>query len=345
MIILYTTGEILDRLLVDDIGNWGRLLHTKGAVRVVVDEIANTPESIRFTKMGTFDEDTSVLDFISQPQKTLDESNAVFIFDVEETVASKIRKEYGVYFVAYKNATKNILTEQGWDWDTSDDSKTQTWPSFLDGHGCPINSAIILDRYMFCPEGDETLDDSLFNIWQIMEAVLPSNIKEKVFNIALVFDYSKGTYCKDDGECYSFKELAERVNKLKRRITRPYHFTIELISVDRKCDDLYSETHDRHIITNYFLVHAGHKMKAYRDPDIPLCNQIIYFKRLFSSDLAGKSSLPIITQTRLKSALYDITHNPLWDDELDYDAEYHYAKDGAVYNMRNVNIENRILTS
>jgi len=349
MLTLYTTGEILEHLLTDDPGKWGTLIHKKGAIQVVVDELLDSPESLRLHRSGNISEEDDVLEYLSHPEKTLDDSNGVFIFDVDERTAEKIRKDYGVDFVAFCNADSNVLIEQGWQRDTSDTDLTQTWPSFFDGHKCPINSAIILDRFLFSTEEGDTIEDSLFNLQQIMEAILPKTLKDNVFNLLVVFDYSKvdPRYVhKEDGSEYSFKDLQQMINKLKKRITRTYNYMIEVVSVNRGCDELYSDTHDRHVITNYFISQATHKLRAYRSPDISLCSQMLYFNRLFSCGVTDtKSSLPIKTQTRLIKALFQVTGKPLrTDEDVDYRAELHYGRDGNEYSFDRIEIKNRLIS-
>lgn len=231
--------------------------------------------------------------------------NPVYLLDIEKEEAQKIEEEYGVICKPIAERNEMALTEPGWDINTSDKSKTQSWNFFLSGIKAPLNAIVIVDRYFFASEYKykETIDVSLKNLKQILETLLPKKAKDENIAVTIVYDHSTiNVMNKCDKEYEKFKNLITEVNKVKKSISRPYAFSLELISLTDDCYH-YEDTHDRFIISNYFIVNATHKIKAFQERDI--CTQILYFNYLFSKGIkpGEKSSIPMITQEYVLSAI------------------------------------------
>ena len=225
----------------------------------------------------------------------LDFPNPVFVLDFSPEVSKSIEEKYGVIFLPTQNTPSPVLAKRGWEIDTTDKSKPQTWDFFLKGNKATLNSVLILDRYFFSSLQGETIDDSLFNLRAILKNLLPGKPMKK-FVVTIVFDEKQS-------DC-NINELATKVNKIKKSILGKTPFTLELISIDNNCYK-YEETHDRFIISNYFVINATHKIKAFNSQNKPLCSQKIFFDYLYSKGIEedDMSSKPEVTQDRVLKIL------------------------------------------
>lgn len=313
MFSLYTTEENLSDLCLQR-GNWYNIINNQSIVYVSSKDGGeewdiNNPVLINLHKAGiSIEVENKLADDIKKDHsKVLKLDNPVYLIDIDEAETKKIEEEYGVICKNIKKSDEVGISDIGWDIDTSDTSKEQSWNFFFKGIKTPLNSLVVIDRYFFSSEKNktksslnETIDDSFYNLSEILNSLLPKKAKDSVVSIVILFDYD--TLADEMG----FKELVEKVNKLKKTINRTYAYTIELISLNKDCYR-YKDTHDRFIISNYFLVKATHKVKAFRRGNLSLVPQSLYFDYIFSKGIkpGEKSSIPIITQDRILNAIKD----------------------------------------
>lgn len=313
MFSLYTTEENLSDLCLQR-GNWYNIINNQSIVYVSSKDGGeewdiNNPVLINLHKAGiSIEVENKLADDIKKDHsKVLKLDNPVYLIDIDEAEAKKIEEEYGVICKNIKKSDEVGISDIGWDIDTSDTSKEQSWNFFFKGIKTPLNSLVVIDRYFFSSEKNktksslnETIDDSFYNLSEILNSLLPKKAKDSVVSIVILFDYD--TLADEMG----FKELVEKVNKLKKTINRTYVYNIELISLNKDCYR-YKDTHDRFIISNYFLVKATHKVKAFRRGNLSLVPQSLYFDYIFSKGIkpGEKSSIPIITQDRILNAIKD----------------------------------------
>ena len=317
MIDIFTTKDNLESICLDEGKRpWLDMIIKLKEVFVNDDDIFSEdvdPEDDPFYTLDGMQVEinSSKKDYIneipSNPVLVLQQPSGIFLLDISSEKASQIQKDYGVICNSVAESNNIALTEPGWDVDTSDESKEKSWKFFLSDIHTPLNAIVIVDRYFFSSEKNKTnvslnesINDSYSNIKQILEALLPPKAKDEVINVAIVYDHDT----MHSSEALDFKDLMTAVNKIKKSIVRSYAFTFELISLTSDCYQ-YKETHDRFIISNYFIVNATHKIKAYRTGNISLENQILHFNYLFSKGIKpnDKSSLPMATQDRVLNAI------------------------------------------
>jgi len=134
----------------------------------------------------------------------------------------------------------------------------------------PSNSLIFIDRYLFSEDSNGLKsEDGINNVFDILNKILPHTL-DKEYHILLVFDAS--TLSKSPlnnnsnaNESYTpFKRISTQINSLKKRLNRTYNIVIETVSIDHNCG-YYSDTHNRRILSNYFIIRAEHSLKAFRD--------------------------------------------------------------------------------
>lgn len=344
MFVVYTTKDNLIRLCSENESSWYKIImRVKKVVLSEEEDWRDNPLLLKMHQSGVdfLTVEQSVINDIitNHPEYVLDDPCSAYLLDIDAEKAKTIQSKYGVICQSQVDCS-NVLVKKGWRLDTSDENKEQTWLSFFSGHECPLNTIIIVDRYFFSSEENESIEDSFHNLRQIMDALLPIKSPSEVLQVCIVFDFSKlkKKDKRENGDEYTFKSLAEKVNKIKRNL-RDYSFIIEMISVDSNCKD-YSETHDRRILTNFSVTSATHKLKAFSQNQESLCSQEITFRRLFEEgiEIGDKSTMPSFTQKKTVEQIKKIIENKNNRTLIDY------ACNGQVAKRGEFEIKNRMLT-
>lgn len=325
MFQLYTTEEKLTELCLES-EEWYDIIRNQRKIIVCNDsedeewDLSN-PTLMALHRSGTSIEVDNglVSDIKEDDSMVLDLVNPAYILDYSEKDAKAIEEKYGVIFLPTANTPRPVLAKRGWDIDTSDDTKPNTWEYFLKGNKTIFNSIVIVDRYFFASQGDETFEDSLFNLRAILNVLVPTNNMHK-FTVSIIFDESKSDY--------EMSDLATKVNKVKKNLLGKTPFTLELISIDSNCYK-YEETHDRFIITNYFTINATHKIKAFNANEESLCSQKLFFDYLYSKGIEEDdvSSIPEVSQDRVLQAICESFHTS--KSEILYAANGQVSKKGV----------------
>lgn len=306
MFTLYTTEDKLTELCLEG-GTWYDIIRNQRTIYVCNDsdeeewDISNEILMNLYRGGVEIEVDNELAEDIKNDTKSvLELVNPAYILDYSEQEATEISRKYGVIFLPTQNTPEPAIAETGWTLDTSDDSKEQSWDFFLSGIKTKYNSLVIIDRYFFSSEYGESLEDSKFNLRSILNILLPKEQMHK-FTVSIIFDITKA-----DKE---MQELATEVNKIKKTLVGHTSFDMELISIDSNCYN-YDKTHDRFIVSNYFVIDAAHKIKAFRTDKTVLTEQNIHFKYLYSEGIRenDKLSKPEVSQDRILKAVCDAIH-------------------------------------
>lgn len=306
MFTFYTTEDKLTELCLEG-GTWYDIIRNQRTIYVCNDsdeeewDISNEILMNLYRGGVEIEVDNEFAEDIKKDTKNvLELVNPAYILDYSEQEATEISRKYGVIFLPTQNTPEPAIAETGWTLDTSDDSKEQSWDFFLSGIKTKYNSLVIIDRYFFSSEYGESLEDSKFNLRSILNILLPKEQMHK-FTVSIIFDITKA-----DKE---MQELATEVNKIKKTLVGHTSFDMELISIDSNCYN-YDKTHDRFIVSNYFVIDAAHKIKAFRTDKTVLTEQNIHFKYLYSEGIRenDKSSKPEVSQDRILKAVCDAMH-------------------------------------
>lgn len=306
MFTLYTTEDKLTEFCLEG-GAWYDIIRNQRTLYVCNDsdeekwDVSNEVLMNLYRGGVGIDVDNELAEDIKKDTKNvLKLVNPAYILDYPEQKATEISKKYGVIFLSTQNTPKPAIAETGWTLDTSDDSKEQSWDFFLSGIKTRYNSLIIVDRYFFSSETGETIDDSKFNLKSILNTLLPKEQMHR-FTVSIIFDGTKADI--------EMQTLATEVNKIKKTLVGHTAFDMELISIDSNCYN-YDKTHDRFIISNYFVIDAAHKIKAFAIDKTALTEQNIHFKYLYSEGIRenDKSSKPEVSQDRILKAIREAIH-------------------------------------
>lgn len=343
MFVVYTTEDNLIRLCSEKENSWYKIIMKIKEVVVSTNNGDNwdtTNQLLQTLHRAGVSICTGDNDFINQiatnhPEYVLDDPCAAYLLDIDAEKAGKIQTKYGV-ICQPQTDNSNILVQKGWDIDTAVcASEQKSWKSFFAGHNCPLNSLVIIDRYFFSSDSGENIDCSLHNLRYILDALLPAHCPDNVIQVSIVFDFKTFNH-NIDGRDYTIRDLAEDVNRVKRKVGREYAYTLELLSIDSDCFN-YKDTHNRRIIANFSITYALHKLKAFYEDNKSLSDQNIIFNRLFDKGLdeGDKSTIPAATQKDILNKIKDIIDTSKSTIE--------YACNGRVCAVNSFDIQNRLL--
>ena len=198
---------------------------------------------------------------------------AVIILDVDANTAKKISEKYGVICHSFSESPLlSPLFQEGIEKNIQNNEKNRGWNEiFLSGNVSPSNSLVFVDRYLFSKDSNGiTSQDGIDNVFEILNHILPTSL-DVDYHVMLVFDATTLETALGD----TFANISTSINRLKRRLNRPYQIIIETLSIDHN-DMNYDETHNRRVLSNYFLVRAEHSLKAFR-ADKSLYSQSLWF--------------------------------------------------------------------
>lgn len=224
----------------------------------------------------------------------------VFILDIDPAQALKMQNENGVICMSSDRIDEDILTLIDPCSKMYDDGEIGDWKEILGGvkAGSFIsNSLVINDRNLFANDGYKTnrrgekYEDktAIYNITEILNEIIPFSLT-KPYHISIVCDYE----CISNG--LTHKSIAEKVNKIKRALDRPFPIEFEILFIKRGDRRITDATHNRRIISNYFILKAEHKICAfkshYEGQSVSICGQNVSIDKLYSRGLLDKSDPP-----------------------------------------------------
>lgn len=227
--------------------------------------------------------------FDANPQNALNHPHDAFLLDIDQTKADAIQSQYGVVCQSTKNLSYCAVSEKGCHFSLNKGENTHTWSElFADKERVPANALIIVDRYLFGYEGKlrSSYRDGVNNIKQILSNALPDNVNCD-FHVLVIFDANSSTDLNFDIDSVAKELEAYKVNALKR----PYPVEIELFSVSSK-NLQYGETHNRRILSNYYIVSADHLLKVFRSDGSSITTQNLNLDYSFSEGLRDRSDMP-----------------------------------------------------
>lgn len=226
----------------------------------VKDQPDNEWEILDRDGVNIHDKDTFVNDALNNPQTRLSHPCDVFFY--EESAASPVAAtDYGTLVLTDIPRTSKYLTRQ-WKSPRITDKESWSWKTVLEkfhkGMTPPSNSIIIIDRYLFSYDGGTKTDykNGIRNVFGILNELLPASFVGD-YHVLLVFDDT--TISREA----TIDDVAKGLQKIKMKLARPYVPTIELLTVNKDVDiETFSKTHDRRIISNYYMIRCNHGFSA-----------------------------------------------------------------------------------
>ena len=252
-------------------------------------------------------------------ENVLKNPTALYILDMTPSEASAIKSKYGVMCMSSSCPDITPLI------DVNDEHTTgrkepldKGWDSVLDSvEYLPSNALVLIDRYLF-KHIEAYYGNGFDNVISILKELLPHELGT-TYHITIVFDR------KEIDPLYSFDTIAKRLYENVEEMGYSYPITMEVLGVVEPLR-LYYSTHNRRIVSNYFVVKMDHKLAAF-NKNIGTTDQTIIPQVLFTEDsINHHSSPPLKSLQQITNALRDFSQSllkPSMKHEL-----YSYAVNG-----------------
>lgn len=266
--------------------DWCRIFKNQGSIRIpteipldldnyVCDQPSSIWELIDRDGIRIYSSDC----FLDQLQKDTSSllAHPKDIFLVDRSSKSRTTKSnYGVVLMTDKSAKSEVL-KLGWE-EPLRINQDYSWHNFFTDEGrdmskIPSNSLIIIDRYLFA-----NFDQGLDNIRDILDEILPKTFSGD-YHIMIISDPAEfKRYNESTGVMTLMKtetaalELYETISNIRDQ----YPLQVELLALsafkgkrfsssDKTHFNVYSDSHNRRIISNTFVIRAEFKLSAIRE--------------------------------------------------------------------------------
>lgn len=251
--------------------------------------------------------DFSLSDYIkgisAHPETVLQHPSSVYVLNITITEAERIQRSYGVICLSEERLDISPLIDVNDIYVSTEHEKLgRGWDSVLDSvEGLPSNALLLTDRYLFAFRHPNA-GDGLANIRAILDELLPQQFLGDDYHVTVVFDNI------NKHKSYTFDEIATKLNRIKTQLRRDYPIMMEVLGVTPDCS-IYNKLHNRLIVSNYYMVEAGHKLAAFNQ-DKGTTRQTLLPLALFTeSSLNGKSTPPLKAINQTLSTLRDFTNS------------------------------------
>lgn len=257
-------------------------------------------------------------DIPKNASRVLENPNAVFLLNIKAKEAENIQNRYGVICQSIDAIDDDVLTK-AYEYDLSDGQQGVDWNVYFNksNHTLPSNALIICDRYIFSCDSksdakaaQDAMNFGLSNIRCILNSLLPKKYHEE-YNVLIIFDSSTFNQSEEQ-EMEMFKSIVKDLKDYADGIKKAQHYTIrfDLISIDHNCIN-YRKLHNRRIISNYFVVRAEYKLRAFKG-NVSTVTQTIFYDALFSKIVPIKPNgpdSPIKSQLQIISFIHELIKN------------------------------------
>lgn len=234
------------------------------------------------------------------PSALLDYPRDIFLID--RTSKRKVAKNnYGVVLMTDRSAKSEILKLE-WS-EPLAFNQEYSWHRFFTDEGrdmakIPSNSLIIIDRYLFAD-----FDLGIYNLCRILDEILPTNYDDD-YHILIVADpteFKRPFYSpknkKKNKTMVDVEIAAGEIFNAISTLRNQFMLQVELLALeafegdrvtlgDKIHYDVYSDTHNRRIVSNTFIIRAEHKfcaIKKYKNTILQSnASQTIWFDANYS---------------------------------------------------------------
>lgn len=302
MLEIYISDRALEKIWVESRdSNWGKIISKQGVVYISEDDPSQLLDEngvlwqIEMSGIH-LEPSTEYIQKILDGTKSISEKPfGVFILDIEPHKALKMQQENGVICMSSDAIDENILALIDPCVKEYEEGEKGKWSDVLVGVKADTfvsNSVIINDRNLFANDGLKTNHHTgestpgIDNIAAVLNEIIPSELCVP-YHVAILCDYE----CVKIANGLTHKSVAEKVNKIKKKLNREFPIEIEIIFIKDGDSRITKVTHNRRIISNYFILKADHKICAFKS-GMSLCAQNILIDRLYSKGLSDTSDPP-----------------------------------------------------
>lgn len=221
------------------------------------------------------------------PETVLQNPSSLFILDIPTIQAEQIQKAYGVMCLSSERPDISPLIDINDIHISGEGEKLgRGWDSVLDSvEQLPSNALLLTDRYLFAFRHPNA-GDSLANIRDILNQLLPRQFSGGDYHVTVIFDDM------NMHRSYTFDEIATKLNRIKTQLGRNYPIMMEVLGVTPDCT-IYNKLHNRLILSNYYLVEAGHKLAAFNHETGTARQTLIPMTLFTETSLSGSTTPPL----------------------------------------------------
>jgi hypothetical protein len=259
--------------------------------------------------------------FKLHPENVQKNPSSLYILNIAHTEALTIQRTYGVMCVSGDSPNISPLIDINDIHIAKEQEKLgRGWDTVLKSvETLPSNALLLTDRYLFAFRRPNA-GDGIANIKDILSELLPKQFQGGNYHVTVIFD----NMAKDEN--YSFMEIVNLLEDVKRQLNRDFPITMEVIGMTPDCP-IYNKLHNRMIISNYYLVEVSHKLAAF-NKDKGTARQMLIPMALFTeSSLNGNSTPPLDAITQVLRTLHNFSkslpHLPVFEHST-----YSYAVNG-----------------
>lgn len=241
---------------------------------------------------------------------------AIFLLDVDVSTANSLSQQLGVTCISFSGRLDDVqIFSEGIHKIIKKLEPKRSWQELKGDIFIPSNSLVFIDRYLFSDDNldykdDETkfkltrsYKDGIENIMQILDIFLQKKCPSQ-FDVLFVFDHSTIK------EGQTFESVLQTIQKNKSKL-RSYHINIEGIGITKGNILNYDETHNRRILSNFYLFRAEHSLKAFNKNGEGLYSQSLWMDPIGSDGIIRnlKSDIPAkaLIETRKELAKAIVT--------------------------------------
>jgi len=275
----------------------------------------------------------------SSPDDLLKEPQGAFLLDVDNNEATTLQNAYGVICQSAQELDNCCLAANECKFSLHEGDLKHSWKELFEkGVKVPSNSLVIIDRYIFSYEGrNRNYVTGIENIKQILKSVLPITLQCD-YHLLILFDKANVD---------SFFNMQQVTRQLSNYVTndlrKTYNVIIELYAVTNNCKN-YECTHNRKIISNYFISSAEYRIKAFMNDGTATCNQDIRIESAYSHGLRDFSDSSIDTINHLVTQLHDMHQKGLLEySNHSVNATEYQVMCGTDTNSNITDIQNRLI--
>ena len=228
------------------------------ADRIVKDEPDDVWEIMERDGINIHSNSQFVREVCVAPAKTLLHPSDLFVIPTNKQKTENICDNYGTFVLPSLTKMPKAL-KRFWHYDTSCGYE-YSWKEFLSklhtGPRLTSNALILIDRYLFAYNEGCDYRNGVRNIRAILEELLPKTFSDE-YHVLLVFDDTKISHYAD------MDKIVKAMQSIRKEI-RQYIPTIEILTINKDAGhEIYSETHDRRILSNYYSLQATRGFSAF----------------------------------------------------------------------------------
>lgn len=301
MFRIFVSASSLERICLDEMGKeskeqspWFLLLSKQNVIYIDEDIYSkldgDDPLSI-FSYSYYIEYKKSDIDYNSivkdNPKVVLQHPQGVLLLDIDKDTAELIQKDYGVVCQSTLDLSNCLLATSENKISLCTGDQQYSWKDlFNKRNDIPSNSLVFIDRYIFAYEGVTHCGykEGITNIKCILANILPDKLLCD-YHVLILFDDNLS-----NDRNYTIEKVWKELDEYKNKVLkRPYNIVFELFSVTSKCEG-YADTHNRKIISNYFIVSAEHYLRAFAGDGVAVGTQDIRVEYTYSNGLLNSQS-------------------------------------------------------